>query len=586
MKHLTTLLALSLTLAPLAAAEGSGLATITAPELQGHVDYLADDALEGRGTGSKGEHLAAEYLIKHFQTLGLEPASADGTFLHAFPVAGTTHVQGTPRLELSVGPWTRSLAFEDDMTPFGFGQGTLRGVELVFAGYGISAPEQGYDDYAGLDVKGKAVVVLRRQPDGMFQDQRHAYFTTKAEVAKRHGAVAVLVVNGPALMPGDESLTPSGAVSGAADLPMFHVRQALLNDLFELAGLDLQQTETQIAQTKKPVQRALKATLSCSLRLEREQKIGRNVVARLPGTDPALANEVLVIGAHYDHVGFGHSGGSLGGRQGMGQIHNGADDNASGTAALLELAQALSTAPLRRPVVFVAFSGEELGLLGSKAFVENPPFARERIVGMLNLDMVGRLRDQKLEVGGVGTSPGFQELVQRNLEAEGLSGAYTKSGQGPSDHASFYAAKIPVLFFFTGLHDDYHRPSDDADKLNAKGAESVTRVAFRCATEIGNADERPAFTEVKASRRRALLGIRLDPQAEGVRIQSVSQGSAADKAGLEAGDTILELQEARMDTTQDLMRRMTEFAPGDTVTVLVQRGDERLKLSVTLGGGR
>ncbi|MCA8925126.1 MAG: PDZ domain-containing protein, partial [Planctomycetes bacterium] len=153
-----------------------------------------------------------------------------------------------------------------------------------------------------------------------------------------------------------------------------------------------------------------------------------------------------------------------------------------------------------------------------------------------------------------------------------------------SDHASFYAAKIPVLFFFTGLHDDYHRPSDDAGKLNAKGAERVARVAYRCAVDLGNADARPAFTEVKQSRRRAILGIRLDQRAEGVRIQSVSEGSPADQAGLRAGDTILELQEARMDTTQDLMRRMAEFAPGEAVTVLVQRGDERLKLSVTLGG--
>ncbi|MCA8922342.1 MAG: M20/M25/M40 family metallo-hydrolase, partial [Planctomycetes bacterium] len=464
---------LALVAAPLLAGEGTGLASITAPELQSHVDYLAADALEGRGTGSKGEHLAAEYLVKHLRQLGLEPASAEGTFFQEFSVAGTTKVVGTPSLSVQVGPWAREFAFKADMSPFGFGEGALRDVPLVFAGYGISAPDQGYDDYAGLDVKGKAVVVLRKQPEGMFDDQRHAFFTTKAEVAKQHGAAALLVVNGPALMPGDDALTPAGMVGGESDLPVFHVRQSLLVSLFDLAELDLKQIEEQITERKQPQSRALGASLSCGLKLEREQKLGRNVIARLPGTDPALQHEVLVIGAHYDHVGFGHSGGSLGGRDSMGQIHNGADDNASGTAALLELAQALTLNPLRRTVVFVAFSGEELGLIGSKAFVANPPFARERIVGMLNLDMVGRLRDQKLEVGGVGTSPGFQQLVSASLEAEGLKGAFTKSGMGPSDHASFYAAKIPVLFFFTGLHDDYHRPSDDAGKLNAKGAERV-----------------------------------------------------------------------------------------------------------------
>ena len=582
--HFSALLALLL-VAPLAASE-SGIASITAPEIQSHVDYLADDALEGRGTGSKGEHLAADYVVKHLRQLGLKPGSAEGTYFQEFPVSGTTKVVGSPSLSLSVGPWTREFAFERDMSPFGFGAGSLDGVELVFAGYGITAPEQSYDDYAGLDVKGKAVVVLRKQPKGMFRDQRHAFFTTKAQVAKANGAVALLVVNGPALMPGDDGLTPAGMVSGSTDLPMFHVRQSLVSGLFELADLDLTQLEKQITESRQPASRALNAKLACSLELEREQKIGRNVIARLEGSDPALKDEVLVIGAHYDHVGFGHSGGSLGGRKGMGQIHNGADDNASGTAAILELAQALSLTPPRRTVVFVAFSGEELGLIGSKAFVANPPFARETIVGMLNLDMVGRLRDQKLEVGGIGTSPGFEKLVGDSLSAEGLEGTFTKSGMGPSDHASFYAAKIPVLFFFTGLHDDYHRPGDDAEKLNAKGAESVARVAYRCALEIANADARPAYVEVKASRRRAVLGIRLDREFEGVKIQSVSEGSAADKAGLQAGDVILELDGARMDTLRDLMRRMGEFAPGDTVGVLVKRGEERLKFSVKLGGAR
>ena len=578
-----------LALASVLRAEGpvEAAATITAPELKKHVEFLADDAREGRGTGSAGERAAAEYMIAAFRAAGLEGGGEDGSFLQPFEVPGDARLEGTPALQVQVGSWWRDLAIDKEARPFGFsGTGALE-APLVFAGYGVVDPARGYDDYAGLDVKGKAVLILRHQPRPDEGARENAFFVTKARLARERGAAALLVVN-DTLHQRDDGLAPFGGAEDAG-LPAFHVTRKVASSLFQLAGLDLAAIQRGIDEGLRPASRELPGRVKLAVKVERQLLRPRNVIARLAGSDPALAHEVVVIGAHYDHLGRGHTGQSLapGAKD---EIHNGADDNASGTAGILELAQAMAAARPKRTVYFVGFSGEEMGLLGSEYFVKHPPIDLKRVVAMINLDMIGRLAKERLEVGGVGSSPGFTELVKRVCEPEGFQLKLTRSGFGPSDHASFYGAGVPVLFFFTGLHGDYHRPSDDPPTVDAEGMQRVARAAFACALELANAPERPAYVAPppRGGRNRPRLGVMLDQEreADGAGVREVVAGGPAATAGVQDGDVIVSLGGRRIDHSEDLLEALGEHKPGDEVEVVVLRGQEQVTLTVKLGGGR
>jgi hypothetical protein len=361
--------------------------------------------------------------------------------------------------------------------------------------------------------------------------------------------------------------------------------------LMKLAGKDLLEVQKAIDGDLEPRSFALDARLKTSVKISRQVETARNVVAVLPGTDPELRDEVIVIGAHYDHLGRGGHGGSLAPGS-SGEIHNGADDNASGTAGLLELAHAFAANPTRRTIYFVGFSGEERGLLGSAHFVKDSPIPTKSIVAMINLDMIGRLTNDSIEVGGAGTAPNFEELILEATKAQGLQAKLSKSGFGPSDHASFYRAKIPVLFFFTGLHKDYHRPTDDSDLVNAKGAERVARAAYHCARELAEADARPTYVQVAPQRgrrggNRARLGVVLDRNhsGPGVKIAEVVAGTAAAKAGLQGGDVVLTLDGTDTQDTRALIMKLRAKKPGDEVEVEIDRQGEKLTLKIKLGRG-
>ena len=588
LRHLLlALLAPALVPVAVAGEADAAAATITAPELKRHVEVLASDALEGRGTGSAGEKKAAEYLIEGFRAAGLEPGGEDGTFLQPFQVPGEAKLQGTPALELRVGEWWRELTLRREFQPFGFSDSGQLEAPLVFAGYGVVDPARGYDDYAGLDVKGKAVLVLRHQPRPDQGARENAFFVTKAKNAKARGAAALIVVNDTLHQRGDQ-LAPFGAGEASEEtrLPAFHVTRAVAESLFKTAGRDLAALQKQLDEQLRPSSFELPARVRLSVQIERTVLNPRNVIARLPGSDPALAKEIVVFGAHYDHLGRGHTGQSLD-PEAQDEIHNGADDNASGTSALLELAQAMTAARPRRTIYFVAFSGEEMGLLGSAHFVKQPPVPLERIVSMINLDMIGRLNKDKLEVGGVGSSPGFPDLVKRVCEPHGLKLRLTKSGFGPSDHASFYGAGVPVLFFFTGLHAEYHRPNDDSPLIQAEGMERVTRAAFAAGLEIANADARPTYVAPPARREnRPRLGVMLDQEWEGTgaALSQVAEGGPAAAAGLQDGDVIVALGGQRIEASEDLLDALGEHKAGDEVEVVVLRGKEQLTFKVKLAG--
>ncbi len=574
-------LAASIALAFASSAQASE-AQITAPEIKDHVSYLASDALEGRGTGTKGERAAAAYISKQWASYGLQPGGEDGTWFQSFKVAGRGSVE-SGRLTIEAGGWERSFALNTDFAPFGFSSNASKlDAELVFAGFGITNPEASYDDYAGIDVKGKAVVVLRREPKAGGRNSRHAFFNTKAENAKKHGAVALIVVN-DADHPQGDGILPFQAGQDAG-IPALHLRRDHLQKLLGLMGRDLGAIE-QGLEDKGPASFTL-GRVALDLGIKRGADVARNVLGFLPGSDPTLKNEVIVIGAHYDHLGAGHHGGSLGGRNAQGEIHNGADDNASGTAGIIELAQAFSQHPPKRSLLFIGFSGEERGLLGSAHWVKSPTLPIERVAGMINLDMIGRLREGRLEVGGVGTAKPFTEMVKKEVLAEGLVPKLTPSGFGPSDHASFCKAGIPVLFFFTGLHADYHRPTDDVERLNAEGAAKVARVAQRCIQQIADG-ERPTFVAQKrgVQARRARIGIYPSRTNEGpgVGIERLAPGGPAEKQGLLAGDVILKVGKVELNSLQDLFEGLATIEPGSKVKLTYRRGEKTTTIDFKLG---
>lgn len=557
-------------------------AQITAPEIKDHVAYLASDALEGRGTATKGERAAAAYISKQWASYGLQPGGEDGTWFQSFKVASRGSVSGG-RLTIEAGGWERSFKLNEDFAPFGFSSSASKlDVELVFAGYGITNPEANYDDYAGIDVKGKAVVVLRREPKAGARSSRHAYFSTKAENAKKHGAVALIVIN-DADHPQGDGILPFQAGEDAG-IPALHLRRNHVEKLMSLMGRDLGAIEQGLAD-KGPASFSF-GRVALDVEVKRGAEVARNVLGFLPGSDPTLKNEVIVIGAHYDHLGAGHHGGSLGGRNARGEIHNGADDNASGTAGIIELAQAFAQHPPKRSLLFIGFSGEERGLLGSAHWVKSPTLPIERVAGMINLDMIGRLREGRLEVGGVGTAKPWAEMVKKEVLAEGLVPKLTASGFGPSDHASFAKAGIPVLFFFTGLHADYHRPSDDVERLNAEGAAKVARVAQRCIQQIADGERQTYVAQQRGARvRRARIGIYPSRTNEGpgVAIERLATGGPAEKQGLQAGDVILKIGKVELNSLQDLFEGLASMKPGSTVKLTYRRGEKTTTVDFKLG---
>jgi aminopeptidase YwaD len=319
-------------------------------------------------------------------------------------------------------------------------------------------------------------------------------------------------------------------------------------------------------------------------------RVGQNVAGLLPGADPALKNQIVVIGAHFDHVGIGAFGSRTPNRRG--EVHNGADDNASGTAALLELAEALAKCPPKRSILFLAFSGEEMGLLGSAAWVKKPTLPLNRVVAMVNLDMIGRSRDGYLFVGGLNTAEGWKTLVPEVAAPFGFDLELNGGGRGPSDHQSFYDAGIPVLFCFTAEHADYHTPDDDAEKINVEALTGIARLAYRLVHRLGNGprprfqkDDRQAMpdsSERRLDQARTLLGVQVqDAQGQaGARIQDVARGKAGFKAGLLVDDVLSAVDGTAVRSARELQRALALVRPGTAAQIEVQRGKRTLKLKI------
>jgi Zn-dependent M28 family amino/carboxypeptidase len=559
------------------------------------VRHLASPAMEGRASGTAGGDRAARYLADHFGRIGLQPLGDGGTHLQGFRVATRVRLDAGTGLEVVGRAGRRAFAAPDDFLPFAFSETAAVTGEIVFAGYGISAPPLGYDDYAGLDVRGRVVLVMtgeprERDPQGPFRPVEHFHYTElrhKVVNAREHGAAAVLVVEAPSHPA--EALTPLRGTTPSWGIVAASAKRAVADAALGAAGLDLATLQREIDGALAPRSRPLAGvTAAVRVALVREQGTTANVVGLLPGSDPAFRDEVVVVGAHYDHLGRGSPFSLDPGH--ADEVHFGADDNASGTAAVLGLAETFARggAP-RRSLVFAAFGGEELGLLGSSHYVSHPPVPLERTAAMVNLDMVGRMQGRRLYVMGVDTGQGLRGLVEP--AAAGLPVTLSLRGDGvqPSDHTAFLTRERPVLFFFTGAHPDYHRPSDTWDKVDADGLRTVVAVASRVVRALADRDDRPAFVRVAAAPSREttgrpagygpVFGIVPDfaERAEpGVLLSGVRAGSPAERAGLRAGDVVVRFAGVTVRTLDDLTFALRSRRAGDTVDVTYRRdGTER-----------
>jgi len=567
---------------------------ITAKEILGHISYLASDKLKGRGNGSKELLTAANYIKDQFALYGLKPLFKN-SFLQEYSFTSDVRASKRNALAFKLNGKEIKLKYGKDFITAPFSGIKKSSAQLVFAGYGITAPKLNYDDYKNVDVKDKIVIVLRNNPEYNNPQSQFAQFSnlrTKASLAKEKGAAGIIFVNGH--QPddaADEFLSPKfDRAGGIKDFSVAHVKRNFIDLLFKSENLDFAAQQKMI-DSNGTASFAFKKT-SCALSTEMEEVETKtvNVCGYLEGADAKLKDEYVVIGAHFDHLGLGGGGSLYSGKDEV--VHNGADDNASGTSGVLELAEKFASIKnqLKRSIIFVTFSGEELGLLGSAYFASHPPVPTGKMIAMLNLDMIGRLNSEKaLTIYGTGTSSKFKELLnEKNIDSFKL--AFNDEGFGPSDQSSFYGKAIPVLFFFTGIHSDYHRPTDDAEFINAAGEEKILNYVFSVANKIADQPERTDYVNVPSKQQssggwKVYVGTVPDfsSSGEGFKLSGVSPGSPAESAGLKANDIMVKFGEKKIENLYDYVDALKDHVPGDVIEVQVKRNSELLMLKVTLG---
>jgi len=595
------------TATPTAADFGSAIA---ADDLRMHVHYLASDALEGRATGSKGARLAADYIADKLRRAGLKSASAGEDFFQPFEFnAGARVLTNANRLTVTLSNAPRTFVVERDFRPLSFSANSEAEGEVVFVGYGLSVPGkpgEGYDSYAGVNVSNRIVLALRYVPEEVEPKRRqelnrYAGLRYKAMLARERGAKAVLFVTGPTSPNAGElaSLSSDGSHAGSG-IVAASVTTNVTAALLAGTGRDLKSLQAALDKENPHAEGSLVLTnvhIRIATAVEHLKKTDRNVLALLPPGDSAPQPEYVIVGAHYDHLGHGETGGAMRRKGEESAIHPGADDNASGTAAVLELAASLAAqreknpVAFRRGVLFAFWSGEEMGLIGSSHFAGHPPLSLSNITACLNFDMVGRLRDNKLILQGIGSSSAWRRLIEKRNVAAGFSLTLQDDPYLPTDVTAFYPKGIPVLNFFTGSHDDYHRPTDRAATLDYDGTERITRLAEGIILDLVKADTRPDYLAVARSdagggsreNLRAYLGTIPDYATEvpGVKLSGVRAGGPADKAGMKGGDIIVEFGGQRIANIYDYTYAMGAVKIGQPVEAVVLRAGERLSLTVT-----
>ena len=560
---------------------------ITAEEIKSHITYLASDGLEGRMTGTPELYKAAEFLKKEFESYGLKPLF-NGSYFQEFPFMEKLEL-GDNELTLIADGKEKSYDLSKDFTALGFTDNKEVKGNLVFAGYGITAKELNYDDYANIDVKDKIVIVFRNHPDMKSPHSKFDQYSSlrfKTTTARDKGAIGIIFVN---TKDNKEDALVEFKYDNASKITGISAISAKRECFSFISLLDIQ---NQIDSTLTPNSFLLEAGVLAQISTEVNEVRGTsvNVGAYLDAGNDKFKEEYLVIGAHFDHLGWGGDNSLY---MGEPSIHNGADDNASGTTGLLELAEKFASIKnqINRKIVFIAFSGEELGLLGSSYVVNNFPLPIENDITMINMDMIGRLNDKNdLIVYGTGTSSKWKNILDDKNEYD-FNLTFNDEGFGPSDHSSFYGKKIPVLFFFTGTHSDYHKPSDDTEKINLAGQEKLLKYVYDVSLTIVNSETRPDYISVERKDTGKMTGTKVyvgtvpdfAGEVDGYKLGGVTDGSPAAKAGLQAGDIITQFGEKKISNIYDFTYALGDYVPGDKVKVLVKRGEEELTIEVELG---
>jgi hypothetical protein len=562
---------------------------ITADEIKSHITYLASDDLEGRMTGTKALYTAADFLKKEFESYGLKPLF-DGSYFQEFPFMEKLEVSDKNSVKIFDKNQNKKTdaQLNKDFAPLAFTDNLSIEADLVFAGYGISSKDLNYDDYANIDVKDKVVIVFRNHPDMKSPHSKFEQYSSlryKTTTARDKGAKGIIFVDTNEKK--DDPLIEL-IYDNAAKISGISAVSIKKESLSIISFGDIQ---NEIDSTLSPKSFEVK-NFSVSLSTEVLEIQGKsvNVGGYIESANDKFKDEFLVIGAHFDHLGWGGQNSLY---MGAPSIHNGADDNASGTSGLLELAEKFASIKdkLDRKIIFIAFSGEELGLLGSSYVANNFPLPIENDIAMINMDMIGRLNDKNdLIVYGTGTSSKWKNILDDKNEYD-LNLTFNDEGFGPSDHSSFYGKKVPVLFFFTGTHSDYHKPSDDADKINSAGEEKVLKYVYDVAATIVNSDTRPDYISVERKDTGKMTGTRVyvgtvpdfAGDVDGYKLGGVTDGSPAAKAGLLAGDIIIKFGEKKISNIYDFTYALGDHVPGDKVNVLVKRGVEELIFEIELG---
>ena len=579
----------------------------TASKTRAHVEMLASPQLGGRLTGSAGERLASDYIVSELKKMGAQPLPGQADFLIPFDFTAGTRDGGTTVAVNSVPPRMSNKTFSGraDVQALSFSDNADVTAPVVFAGYGIVVPDSqdfGYDSYATLDVKDKIVLVLRYFPEDADQKtrailSRYADLRYKALAARQHGAKAMLVVTGPnspnagevVPMSFDTALAGSGIVAASISATVANSFFAAVPDKsFDDVQKELDTANPHVAGFDLP-----NLSVTVHANVVREKQTGHNVVGYLPATQPtaAVSKPWVAVGAHYDHLGHGEAGNTLANKDEANQTHFGADDNASGSAAVLAIGAALSGQPRHRNVMLAFWSGEELGLLGSSAFAAQPPLPMNQIAAYLNFDMVGRMQDNKLTIQATGTSAVWGKIIEQTNIAAGFDLQLQADPYQPTDVATFNGASVACLTFFTGVHADYHRPTDTADKINYEDLDRVVDFAVAILRRVEDAEPAPEFVKVDPPTQPGggRAGVRIftgtipdySSDAKGLLLSGVVGGGPAEAAGLQKGDVIVEIAGQTITNIYDYTYALDVLKIGQPAKVIYMRGGQRRETTLT-----
>jgi len=565
---------------------------ITVDDIRETIEYLASDSLKGRKAGTPGDRLAAEYIRDRFSAAGLKLLFEEGFQPFELVTSATTGSNNVLQVE------EETFVVKEDFSPYAFSANGRVEAPVVFAGYGLELENDSvkWNDFTGPDVEGKWLLILQGDPDMENAQSPFVEFSTeraKALKAEDKKAAGLILVAGPAFSEKDD-LSPLFFDKNVSrySIPVLQITRSTANKILQNTGFTVENLEDDMLKKKASVGFETGITISATVDVQLEKAVSQNVAALIAGTDPGLRDEYIVVGAHYDHLGMGGQGSGSRAPDTI-AVHYGADDNASGVAAVIELAEKMAAGKNnRRSVIFAAFGAEEMGLIGSKAFVADPPVETSRMTAMFNFDMIGRLdaENKALSIGGTQTAKEIEEIIHRLNP--GFQLALSGEGIGPSDHASFYLQNIPVFFISTGAHADYHTPADTPGKINYEGAVEVMEFAHTLVSEIASLDSALTFREAgprvqrtRGGRFRVSLGIMPDyagMEDRGLRVDAVSPDKPAEKAGMLKGDIITAIDGKKVGNIYDYMNRLQSLEAGQTISVDIIRDEQKVVLLVQL----